>query len=153
MIDVEIEYLNADGWQPQNIILDVDKDMALSDETLDGDMCALPKLISYYAEIAAECHAKAARKKNSMEVEEATIAQAIRAGAKVSGDKITEPAIKEKVLESISVTAARVEYYDADRQYRMMDGFYRALRDKATLAIALCYKQKEEIRVNNSPLI
>jgi hypothetical protein len=34
----------------------------------------------------------------------------------------------------------------------MVDGFYRALREKATLAVALCYKQKEEIRVMSSPL-
>jgi len=34
----------------------------------------------------------------------------------------------------------------------MVDGFYRALREKASLSIALCYKQKEEIRVMNSPL-
>ena len=34
----------------------------------------------------------------------------------------------------------------------MVEGFYRGLRDKANLGIALCYKQKEEIRVTGAKI-
>ena len=158
MTKVNIEYLDSGidsegiAWIAQEITLDVDKDMALSEETLDDDMCGLPKTISYYAEIAAECQAKAARKKHQMEVAEADAAQTIRIAAKDNNEKITEAGIKEQVMLSSFVSQASHDYYDADRQHRMMDGFYRALREKASLSIALCYKQKEEIRIQSSPL-
>ena len=152
MIEVEYEYLTDNGWETQTVKLDVDKDMALSDETLDEDMCSLPRTIAYYSEISAECQAMAARRKNNMEIAEADAAQTIRIWAKDNNEKITEPGIKEQVMLSSRVTEARHEYYDADKQYRMLDGFYRALREKASISIAICYKQKEEIRVNNSPL-
>ena len=152
MIEVEYEYLTDNGWETQTVKLDVELDMALSDETLNDDMCALPRTIAYYSEVSAECQAMAARKKNQMEVAEAAASQRIRASAKESGDKITEPGIKEQVLSDLGVSIARHEYYTADRQHRMLDGFYRALRDKASLSIALCYKQKEEMRTMNSPL-
>jgi hypothetical protein len=37
-------------------------------------------------------------------------------------------------------------------QHGLLENLYRALRDKSSLAIALCYKQKEEIRVMSSAL-
>ena len=152
MLTVEIEYLDGGEWIPQEITLDVDKDMALSEETLDGDMCGLPRAIAYYAEIAAECQAKASRKKNQMEVAEADESQGVRKTSKDAGEKVTEAGIKEQVLVTGHVIRARETYYEAERQYRMMDGFYRALREKASLSIAICYKLKEEIRVQSSPL-
>ena len=152
MIEIENEYLTDEGWVTQIIKLDVDIDMSLSDETLNDDMCSLPRTIAYYAEVAADCHALAARRKNNMEEAESAASQRIRAAAKASGDKITEPGIKEQVVSDDAVREARDMYYTADGQYRMMDGFYRALREKASLAIALCYKQKEEMRTMNSPL-
>ena len=126
--------------------------MSLSDETLDRDMCALPKLIAFYAEVAAECQAYASRKKNDVEVVEAEVAQAFRIEAAQNKLKITEAGIREHIAIQDEVTDARHQSYKAQAQYTMVDGFYRALREKASLAIALCYKQKEEIRVMNSPL-
>ena len=152
MVEVTIEHLENGVWVPQDIKLDVDADMALSDETLDEEMCALSRKIAYYAEISADLHALTARRKNDVEVTEATVAQDIRRTHATNGVKITEPAIKEKVAVAPAVTLARNTYYLADSEYRMVDGFYRALREKASLAIALCYKQKAEITAMSSPL-
>jgi hypothetical protein len=157
MITVTVEYLepNVDGipvWTTSTQEVDVDADMSLSDETLDKDMCALPRKIAFYAELAAECHAYASRKKNEVEVVESEVAQALRAEAATNKLKITEAGIREHIAKQDMVTEARHGSYKAQAQYTMVDGFYRALREKASLAIALCYKQKEEIRVLNSPL-
>ena len=152
MVEVTIEYFEKGEWVPQDIKLDVDADMALSDETLDEEMCALSRKIAYYAEISAELHAVAARRKNNVEVVEAEVAQNIRLSHAANSIKITEPAIKEKVAVATAVTLARNTYYLADSEFRMVDGFYRALREKASLAIALCYKQKAEITAMSSPL-
>ena len=152
MIEVTIEHLENGVWVPQDIKLDVDADMALSDETLDQEMCALPRKIAYYAEISAELHTLTARRKNDVEIVEAEVAQDVRAQHAAAGTKITEPGIKEAVTVSATVTAARNEYYRTDSAFRKVDGFYRALREKASLAIALCYKQKAEIAAMNSPL-
>lgn len=150
MIEVTIEHLENGVWVPQSIKLDVDVDMALSDETLDEEMCALPRKIAYYAEISAELHAVAARRKNNVETVEAQVAQDIRMSHAASGIKITEPAIKEKVAVAATVTAARNDFYVADSAFRKVDGFYRGLREKASLSIALCYKLKAEISVMQS---
>ncbi len=150
MIEVTIEHLENGVWVPQSIKLDVDVDMALSDETLDEEMCALPRKIAYYAEISAELHAVAARRKNNVEYVEAAVAQDIRRVNAAAGTKITEPGIKEAVAVAATVTAARNDFYVADSAFRMVDGFYRGLREKASLAIALCYKLKAEISVMQS---
>jgi hypothetical protein len=152
MVTVTVEYLEDGQWVENSVEVDVDKDMNLSDETLDQDMCELPKKIAFFAELAAECHAYASRKKNDVEVIEAEVAQALRAEAANVKLKITEAGIREHIAKQDNVTEARHGSYKAQAQYTMIDGFYRALREKASLAIALCYKQKEEIRVLNSPL-
>ena len=152
MVEVTIETLENGTWVPHDIKLDVDADMALSDETLDEEMCALSRKIAYYAEISAELHALAARRKNDVEVVEAEVAMAVRKKFAASGDKITEPGIKEIVVVAPVVTAVRTAYYHVDSEFRKVDGFYRALREKASLSIALCYKQKAEISALNSPL-
>jgi hypothetical protein len=152
MIEVTVEYLEAGQWVEHSTEIDVDADMSLSDETINKDMCELPKKIAYYAELSAECHAYASRKKNEVEVVESEVAQALRIEAAQNKLKITEAGIREHVAQQTEVTEARHGSYKAQAQYTMVDGFYRALREKASLAIALCYKQKEEIRVLNSPL-
>jgi hypothetical protein len=152
MVTVTVEYLEDGQWVSNSLELDVEADMSLSDETINKDMCELPKRIAYYAEVAAECQAYASRKKNEVEVVEAEVAQALRIEAATNKLKITEAGIREHIAKQDMVTEARHSSYKAQAQFIMVDGFYRALREKASLAIALCYKQKEEIRVMNSPL-
>ena len=152
MIEVTVEYLERGIWVPHKIELDVDVDMALSDETLDQEMCDLPRKIARYAEVSAELHALAARRKSEVEWMEADTAQEVRKAHAAAGTKITEPGIKEAVAVSAVVTAVRNNYYHADKEFRMVDGFYRGLREKASLAIALCYKQKAEITAMSGPL-
>ncbi len=152
MVEVEVQYLEGGMWVASTEKLDVEADMALSDETLDRDMCALPRCIARYAQVAAECMAFSSRMKNNVEVVEAEVAQAFRTEAAVNKLKVTEAGIREHIAQQDAVTEARQAYFKAQAQFTMVDGFYRALREKASLAIALCYKQKEEIRVLNSPL-
>ena len=136
----------------KQVTLNVDEDLALSDETLDDDMCALPQTIGLYAELMGEAHAYAANLKYEMEIAEAKADQSIRMEAKAADEKITEPAIKQRVTLDPEVGVARRVYYAADGQHRTLEGLLRALRDKANLSIAICYKLKEEIRVTNSPI-
>lgn len=147
MVEVTLEHLEGGAWVEKTIKLDVESDMTLSDETLDEDMCRLPRLISYYAELGAELQAQASRHEQGYKRVEAQLAQALRKGVKT-----TENSIKEQVTLEDAARDARFKYYDSAKQHSMVDGFYRALREKTSLAIALCYKQKEEIRVSNSPL-
>lgn len=152
MVEVTMEFLTQGEWKTSTVKLDVDADMALTDEGLDQEMCAVPALMSKYAQISAELQAQASRKKNNVEVVESTLAQSIRAAHAASGEKLTEPGIKEQINMNAEVRVTREQAYDAERQYRMVSGFYAALKEKASLAIAQCYKQKEEIRVMSGPL-
>ncbi len=136
----------------RTIELDVDRDMRLTDETLDDDLCELARKIAYYAELNAQAQVEEARAKAAVEFEESKAAQAVREEAATAGTRTTEPGIREKVVLEPTVVAARDLFFRAAAQRTMVDGFYRALREKASLGIALCYKQKEEIRVNNSPI-
>jgi len=153
MVEVTLEYLTEGEWKPTTIKLDVDADMALTDEGLDKEMCAIPSLMSKYGEISSRLQAGMLRKKNDVEAAEAELAQSIRIAFAASGEKLTEPGIKEKINQSPEIENLRHAAYDAERQYRMVMGFYTALKEKSSLSIAMCYKQKEEIRVMSSPLI
>ena len=152
MIEVTLEYLSEGEWKESVVKLDIEADMALTDEGLDEQMCALPRKIAQYAEVAAELHAMSARRKSRVEAVEAEVALATRLHAVECEVKVTEPRIKEAVATSPLTTAARNAYYAADAEYRKVDGFYRALREKASLSIALCYKQKAEIQAMSGPL-
>lgn len=132
--------------------LDIDTDMRLTDETLSEDLSHLPRKIAQYAQIMAECQAHAANRKLEADKAEAQEDLNIRKAAATAGDKITEPAIKQRIVLAPAVAAAKAAYYRADAQHKTLDGFYRALREKASIGIALCYLQKEEIRVLNSPI-
>ncbi len=132
--------------------LDVDRAMRLTEATLDDDLCELARKIAFYAELSSKTQVEAARAKADLEFQEAKVAQEVREVAAADGTRTTEPGIKEKVLINEDVRSVRVVYFRAAAQHTMVDGFYRALREKASLGIALCYKLKEEIRVTNSPL-
>ncbi len=152
MVEVTVEYLEDGEWKPQTIKLDVETDMALTDEGLDQEMCAIPSLMAKYGQISSELQAGMLRKKNNVEFAEAELAQAIRISHAAAGEKLTEPGIKEQINQSQEIEDMRHAAYDAERQYRMLMAFYTALKEKSSLSIAMCYKQKEEIRVTNSQL-
>ena len=152
MVTVTVENQVGDRWVPTTVTLDLDEDMNLSDETIDKDMCQLPRKIAYYAELSATLQAQESRHEHEMESIESNYAQRVRQAALASSEKITEQGIKERICQDPTVTAARYKFFDTQRQHTMVEGFYRALREKASLAIAICYKQKEEIRVMNSPI-
>ena len=152
MVEVTVDYLEDGEWKPQTIKLDVEADMALTDEGLDQEMCAIPSLMSKYGQLSAELQAGMLRKKNDVEAAEGELAQSIRISHAASGEKLTEPGIKEKINKNPVINKFRHAAYDAERQYRMLMGFYTALKEKSSLSIAMCYKQKEEIRVMSSPL-
>jgi hypothetical protein len=149
---IRLEHLEDGVWVEQEIELDLDADMSLGEETIDQDMMSLPRIIAYYADLSAELHAQAARHKQYSEIAETRAAQECRRFAHDNGVKITEPGIREQVTQNPLVIESRNKYYASDALYRKLHGFYQALRDKTSLSIALCYKQKEEIRVMNSPL-
>jgi len=138
LIDIETE---GSSFQ-----LDLDTDMALTDEGLHEAMCRLPRTIARYAQIMGECKAYAANMKRRMEMAESAADSAIRQEAKDAGEKVTEPSIARQVTMVPSVSAAKSAYYKADAQFSMVEGFYRALRDKSQIAIAMCYFQKEEVK-------
>ena len=152
MVDVTVDYLEDGEWKPQTVKLDVDADMALTDEGLDQEMCAIPSLMSKYGQLSAELQAGMLRKKNDVETAEAELAQSIRSSYAASGEKLTEPGIKEKINKNPIIRKFRHDAYDAERQYRMLMSFYTSLKEKSSLSIAMCYKQKEEIRVIGSNL-
>ena len=138
MIDIETE--------GRSFQLDLDTDMALSDEGLHDAMCRLPRTIARYAQIMGECKMYAANMKRRMEMVEAKVDMDIRKEAKNTGDKVTEPGIAKQVTLNQEVSSARSAYYKAEAQFSMVEGFYRALRDKSQIAIAMCYFQKEEVK-------
>jgi hypothetical protein len=127
--------------------LNLDLDMALSDESLHSDMCDLPRKIARYAQIMGECKAHAANMKKRMEQAEARADKAIRNQAIIDKERTTEPSIVKSLSLDEAVSAARTEYYKADAQFTMVEGCYRALRDKSSIAIALCYFQKDEMKL------
>ncbi len=144
MVTVELEN--------RTVELDIDRDMRLEDDTLDEDMCELARKIAYYAELHGETKADAMRCEAEVKYQASRAASDIREKAAEDGVRTTEPSIKEQVRLSDAVKGAKTAFFRATAQATMVEGFYRALRDKASLGIALCYKQKEEIRTTGGPI-
>ena len=142
MVTIELEN--------RTVILDIDEDMHLDEDTLEVDLCGLARKIAYYAEIYGETKADAMRWEAEVKYQASRAAQNLREQAAKDGTRTTEPGIKEQVRLSDDVRAAKKAYFRATAQATMVEGFYRSLRDKANLGIALCYKQKEEIRVTGA---
>jgi len=133
----------------KTVELDLDRDMRLTDETLEEDMCELARRVAFYAELYGETKAEAMRAEAELKFQASKAAQNIR---ETSPTRVTEPAIKELVRLKPEVREAKELFFRATAQATMVEGFYRALRDKVNLGIAICYKQKEEIRVTGSPV-
>jgi hypothetical protein len=142
MVTIELE--------SRTVILDIDEDMHLDEDTLETDLCGLARKIAKYAEIYGETKADALRCEAEVKYQASRAASDIREKAAADGTRTTEPGVKEQVRLSDAVRAAKTAFFRATAQATMVEGFYRSLRDKANLGIALCYKQKEEIRVTGA---
>jgi hypothetical protein len=136
----------------RTVELDIDEDMHLDEDTLEGDLCGLAKKIAYYAEIHGETKADCLRCEANVKYQAARSASNIREKAVEDGVRVTEPWVKEQVRMDDSYQAVKKLFFRATAQATMVEGFYRALRDKANLGIALCYKVKEEIRVTGAKI-
>jgi hypothetical protein len=144
MVTIELEN--------RTVELDIDEDMHLDEDTLAVDLCGLARKIAHYAEIYGETKADCLRCESNVKYQAARSASNIREKAVEDGIRVTEPWVKEQVRLASDYQASKKALFRATAQATMVEGFYRALRDKATLGIALCYKQKEEIRVTGAKL-
>ncbi len=144
MVTIELEN--------RTVELDIDEDMHLDEDTLETDLCGLARKIAQYAEIYGETKADALRCEAEVKYQASRAATDIREKAAADGTRTTEPGIKEQVRLTEGVRAAKKAFFRATAQSVMVEGFYRGLRDKANLGIALCYKQKEEIRVTGAKI-
>jgi hypothetical protein len=144
MITIELEN--------RTVELDLDADMHLDEDTLDSDLCNLARKIALYAELHGETKADAMRCEAAVKFQASRQAQNLREKAAAEGVRTTEPGIKEQVRLSDEYQQAKRAFFRATAQATMVEGFYRGLRDKANLGIALCYKMKEEIRTTGGPV-
>ncbi len=144
MVTIELEN--------RTVELDIDEDMHLDEDTLDTDLCGLARKIAQYAEVFGETKADAMRCEAEVKYQASRAESDIREKAAADGTRTTEPGVKAQVRLSEAVRTAKSAYFRAEAQATMVEGFYRALRDKANLGIALCYKQKEEIRVTGAKI-
>jgi hypothetical protein len=142
MVTIELEN--------RTVELDIDEDMHLDEDTLETDLCGLARKIAHYAEIYGDTKADCLRCEANVKFQASRAAQNLREKAAEDGVRTTEPGIKEQVRLDDAYQASKKAFFRATAQATMVEGFYRALRDKVNLGIALCYKQKEEIRVTGA---
>ncbi len=144
MVTIELEN--------KKVVLNIDEDMHLADDTLEADLCGLARKIARYAELYGETKADALRCESNVKYQAARSASNIREKAVEDGTRVTEPWVKEQVRLDDAYQASKKAFFRATAQATMVEGFYRALRDKVNLGIAICYKLKEEIRVTGAKL-
>jgi hypothetical protein len=142
MVTIELEN--------RTIELDIDADMHLDEDTLEGDLCGLARKIAHYSEVFGETKADCLRCEANVKYQAARSASNIREKAAEEGTRTTEPWVKEQVRLDDDYQASKKAFFRATAQATMVEGFYRSLRDKVTMGVALCYKQKEEIRVTGA---
>ena len=148
-MNLVLEILSDQGeYIEKEIELNVEEDFAIDDLNLDAEMCKVGKHLAYYGELAAEFKAMALRKKHEIERHAAQTAINARKAAAAQRDKITEAMVKE-LIATDPMYQLRVErWIDAEKASNKLDSFYRSMKSRADVMIALTYKQRTEIMKN-----
>ena len=139
MIEVNIETLTDKGYIGKTIPLDTDNDFGINEDDVDGELCRAGKLLVYYGDLASTLKAQSARRKADLESGDAQLSIDIRAKAQIKGNKITEGAIKEKVLTEPGQIIKIKVFIETEKDATKLEHFFRSQQKKVDCLIALSY--------------
>ncbi len=125
-----------------------DQHFQISEDNIDAELCASGSLIRYYGELSAEFMVLSQRLKEKRDREAASISIEARKRIEDEGRRPTEAIIKEIVLVDSNYIKAQEEYYNAERNHKKAESYYRAQQKKADAVRTLAYKQGYEIAKN-----
>ena len=128
---------------------DIQKDLAIDDNNLDGEWTEQGSLFFYYAEAHAEAlHTKDKKKANVEYVYAVMYSDIKKNWEKVFDSKPTEPAIKEHILSSVKYKKAERSYINATKDANIMlaakqafEHRKKALENKVSLKIGGFYSE------------
>jgi len=113
---------------------------------LDADLCAIGKLMLYYADIETRLGAEVASREARLKEIEGELDLSIRANGAVTGDRLTENRISSMIITHPDRKAAHSVLVSSGRNHNLMKWAMRILQGKRDILIALTYREKELIK-------
>ena len=122
--------------------INIEEDFKVDEQTALFEVNRLGHLLSRYATLSADARAVAAREKFNYDEVSAQEALRIRS----ESVKITEVAIKEKLILSPLVKEAKEKLVKAEREQDLLEGLWRAIQKKSDIIVAILYYKRSEMK-------
>lgn len=154
MDDVSIERVetNEDGeqfWVVEVVQVDTEKDFAINDTLLDGEICRMGMILLKYGDLYAELHAMLLRKEEEVKYLKARVAAAVRSDAeKNESKKPTEGALAERVLTNDLIQQGLYAMHKVRVDALAAEHWWATAKKKSDLLQALAYRQTAEMKRN-----
>lgn len=113
---------------------------------IDVDLCAIGKLMLYYADVEAKLGAEVENRKARLKEIEGELDLSIRANSAVTGDRLTENKISSMIVTHSERRNAQTLLVSSERNHNLMKWAMRILQGKRDILIALLYREKELIK-------
>lgn len=133
-------------WVEEVETFDLETDFSMDETRLNYEICRMGQLLVRYGTVAAEQEANLKRKEEKVKLVQAQLAGAIRSQAEKDGRKLTEPQLKEEVINSQLYQDILNELHVLRADQAKTDHWWRAMSTKASLLNALAYKHNVEMK-------
>lgn len=140
-------------WEVEEVEIEADIDVSIDDTDVDGELCKMGQLLSYYGDLSARLKAQFARKEEDREAYEAACDKLLRENfaVKVANDpKLkmpTETHLKKMIAGSDEYRGLTEEISVVRLHYYRVDNLLKALIKKADALNCLGYSQRQERKV------
>lgn len=113
---------------------------------LDADLCAIGKLMLYYADVETRLGAEVESRSARLKQIEGELDLSIRANSAATGDRLTENKISAMIITHPDRKTAQSLLVSSERNHNLMRWAMRILQGKRDILIALTYREKELIK-------
>ena len=120
---------------------------------IEGELCRAGTLLRYYADLASDTNAAAARAKEDRDSTQALVSFNIRADREAAKEKCTVDILKEIVLTNKTYIDAQHAYLLAEADAKKADLYFRSMKQKTDCLMALSYHQRSVIKVDGGQYI
>ena len=151
-VNVERIETNDDGeqfWVVKEVEVDTEKDFAINDTLLDGEICRMGIILLKYGDLYAELHAMLLRKEEEVKYLKARVAAAVRSEAEATeSKKPTEGALSERVLTNELIQQGMYAMHRVRADSLKAEHWWATAKKKSDLLQALAYRQTAELKRN-----
>lgn len=144
--ELRIDELNGDKWVSTTYKFNIQEDMNISEENLNGEACRVSQLLCQYGDAYAKLQAEQYRKEDHLKQLNAKIGLRERLKAQEEGAKLTEAKVAELIITDTAYQAAQASLNWTRFFALRAEKWWRAIQHKTDLIKMLGYRQNTEMK-------